>query len=64
MNRKEQYVMDNFKLNRPDPADFDTDFVFARMREGHTTAEAMKALGEYKRKERSKGAAGKGSSSL
>lgn len=62
MNSKEQFVMDNFQLDRPDPADFDTDFIFARMREGHTTAEAMKALGEYKRQQRSHGAAGEGCS--
>jgi len=46
MNSKEQYVMVNFQLTRPDPADFDTDFIFALMREVHTTAEAMRALGE------------------
>lgn len=47
---KERYVMENFSLDKPDPADFDMDFMMARLREGLTTEQAFHALIAHKRK--------------
>lgn len=49
---KERYVMDNFDLNRPDPAEFDSEFLVARLREGLTNAQALHALIAHKRANR------------
>ena len=49
MNEKEQYVMDNFDLSRPDPAAFDMSFMVEHMRQGLTAAQALQALIEHKR---------------
>ena len=47
---KERQVMENFDLNKPDPADFAMDFMIDRLREGLTHAQALQALIEHKRK--------------
>ena len=46
---KERQVMENFDLNRPDPAEFAMDFMIGRMREGLSAAQALQALIEHKR---------------
>ncbi|QHF00866.1 hypothetical protein LCG56_29960 (plasmid) [Pseudomonas cannabina pv. alisalensis] len=50
MNEKEQHVMDNFDLSRPDPADFAMGFMIEQMRQGLSAAQALQALIEHKRK--------------
>lgn len=49
-DEKERQVMENFDLNRPDPADFAMGFIIEQMREGLSAAEALQALIEHKRK--------------
>ncbi|UBZ00781.1 hypothetical protein LCG56_29910 (plasmid) [Pseudomonas cannabina pv. alisalensis] len=48
-DQKERQVMENFDLNRPDPAEFAMDFMIERQRDGLTSAQALAALIEHKR---------------
>lgn len=47
---KERFVMENFDLAKPDPAEFDMTFMIEQQREGLTNAQALQALIEHKRK--------------
>lgn len=46
---KERQVMENFSLDKPDPAEFDMTFMIERQRDGLTNAQALAALIAHKR---------------
>jgi hypothetical protein len=46
---KERFVMENFDLNKPDPAAFDMAFMIDRTSQGLSAAQALTALIEHKR---------------